>query len=217
MKRIPKRIEQYKKLLSFWSKSGIELRSIKDIVKDASKQGLSERTVQRYLKKFVEQGKFKKVEQKYNDNYYMPTPEFWENIMSWAPFDFVNPNEQELWDKAKDRIAKRFVKTMKRYEKKRKLLESGNIGNDVLSPKVSEKLDRRINNLFDVLKDTLIDDYFVANPDSEQIYELLGDNVASVLSAYMELWAFVSVTPSVAKTFRNRMEKVDQILKDKEH
>lgn len=192
------RSKQLDRLLSIWSGREDQWLTYKEIIDESAKLGLNVRTVARWLNVLVNSEELSRQEKGYNKTFYKP------NRKKVLPsLKLVNEQEEYMCNDIKDIIAEKFEKTMTWYEVKGRANKPAlNLSQEEL-----DKLGELIQHLADNLKTTLAQTYLDGKNDPYTVYDRLAANLTKLISAEMELWAFISEKPAAAEEFKAIIEK----------
>jgi hypothetical protein len=142
---------------------------------------------------------------------YRPNQEYYKKTFRWIPIGReANDAEYLFFIGLADEITEKFDRTCQ--ELVRQSDEPQPLGNMPTRPQL-DKLNADIGKLIRAARLDLSREYFNEKREPEVAYATLRKSVKRMVTAYMELWAFLELTHGAKKIFADQMGSVQRSVK----
>lgn len=200
-------------LISMWLSQEENWLYYADVKDEAVRvMGFSKSALQRNLQWLVKTGKLETKKEgdqaKSRKTLYRPNQEYYKKTFRWIPIRRdANDSEYLFFIGLADEITETFDKTCQDLVKLSDVPEP--LGNIPPRPDLNE-LNARIAKLIRAARLDLSKEYFNESRDPVVAYAQLRKSIKRMVTSYMDLWAFITLTHGARKIFADQMGSVQR-------
>jgi hypothetical protein len=208
-------------IISMWLNHEKDWLSYQEVKDEAVRvKGFSKSALQRHLKWLIKTNKLETMKEgtdpaKSRKTLYRPNQAYYKKMFRWIPIGRdANDSEYLFFIGLADEITEKFDETCERLA-----LDSDKpkpLGNMPSRPELDE-LNARMARLIRAARLDLSREYFNEKRDPVVAYAQLRKSIKRMVTAYMDLWAFITLTHGTRKLFADQMGSVQRKVNRLKH